>query len=301
MKKLNKYFIIFLIFTTINSLNKEGSVKMKLYVSIDMEGITGLVDQSNVFLQEANYERSRRIMTQEANAVITAALKSRCTEVVVNDSHSSMNNLLVEDLHPEAVLISGSVKPYSMVQGLDDSFAGAMFIGYHSRAGIPGVMSHAMTFGVRNMYINDVAVGELGFNAYVAGYYEVPILLVAGDDYTTTEATSLIPNITTAIVKKAISRSAAQTLTPKKAEQLLQEKVEIAIQNKHLVNPLLPPTQPTLRIEFNNYGQAEWANLMPGTKIEPNSTTVSFQAKDILEAYQAMLVMTELAMRTTFC
>lgn len=166
-------------------------------------------------------------MTQEANAVITAALKSRCTEVVVNDSHSSMNNLLVEDLHPEAVLISGSVKPYSMVQGLDDSFAGAMFIGYHSRAGMPGVMSHAMTFGVRNMYINDVAVGELGFNAYVAGYYEVPILLVAGDDYTTTEATSLIPNITTAIVKKPFLVLQHKHLLLRKQNNYFKKKLKL--------------------------------------------------------------------------
>ncbi len=93
-----------------------------------------------------------------------------------------MNNLLIERLHPETQLITGDVKPFSMVQGLDDTFAGAIFVGYHARAALKGVMSHSMIYGARNMYINDVAVGELGFNAFVAGYYGVPLLMVAGDD-----------------------------------------------------------------------------------------------------------------------
>ena len=102
---------------------------MKLYLSVDMEGITGLVDHTNVLREKENYERSRKIMTDEANAVIYAGFREKCSEVVVNDSHSNMNNLLVERLHPETQLISGSVKPYSMVQGLDQTFDGAMFLG----------------------------------------------------------------------------------------------------------------------------------------------------------------------------
>ncbi|MGG0720185.1 M55 family metallopeptidase [Robertmurraya massiliosenegalensis] len=274
---------------------------MKLYMSVDMEGITGLVDYTHVDSTKHNYERSRLIMTEEANHVINTAFEQDCKEVIVNDSHSKMNNLLIEKLHPETQLINGGVKPFSMVQGLDDSFTGAFFLGYHARASQPGVMSHSMIFGVRNFYINDVIVGELGFNAYVAGYYGVPVIMVAGDDQAAKEAKELIPHVTTAIVKESITRSSIKSLTPAKAGKLLQEKTKIAIQNKELVKPLTPPDHPLLRIEFANYGQTEWANLMPGTEIEPGTTTVRFQAKNILEAYQAMLVMTELAMRTEFC
>ena len=274
---------------------------MKLYISVDMEGITGMVDHTQVDSGKLNYERSRIIMTDEANHVITAAFDSGCKEVVVNDSHSKMNNLLIERLHPETQLITGDVKPFSMVQGLDKSFTGAAFVGYHARAALKGVMSHSMIFGVRNMYINDVAVGELGFNAYVAGYYDVPLLMVAGDDRAAFEAEQLIPGVTTAIVKESISRSAVKSLTPVKAGQLLHEKTAIALNHRNKVKPLTPPDRPLLAIEFTNYGEAEWANLMPGTEIVPETTIVRFQAKDILEAYQAMLVMTELAMRTTFC
>ncbi|RLQ94312.1 M55 family metallopeptidase [Falsibacillus albus] len=274
---------------------------MKLYVSVDMEGITGLVDHTHVDSGKHNYERGRAIMTDEANYVITSAFEQGCKEVVVNDSHSKMNNLLIEKLHPETQLITGDVKPFSMVQGLDDSYSGAVFVGYHARAAQKGVMSHSMIFGARNMYINDVAIGELGFNAYVAGYYGVPVIMVAGDDQAAAEAEALIPNVTTAIVKESISRSAAKSLTPVKAGQLLQQKTEEALKNKENVKPLTPPDHPLLRIEFTNYGEAEWANLMPGTEIEQGTTIVRYQAKNILEAYQAMLVMTELAMRTTFC
>lgn len=274
---------------------------MKLYISVDMEGITGLADHTHVDSSKHNYERGRLIMTEEANHVISTAFNEGCQEVLVNDSHSKMNNLLIEKLHPEAKVIVGDVKPYSMVQGLDSSYSGAMFIGYHARASMLGVMSHSMIFGVRNMYINDVAIGEMGFNAYVAGYYGVPVLLVAGDDRAALEAEQLIPNVTTAIVKETITRSAVKSLTPAKAGELLKEKTLAALKNKDLVKPLIPPDHPLLRIEFANYGQAEWAHLMPGTEIEENTTIVRFQARDILEAYRAMLVMIELAMRTSFC
>ncbi|WP_053218105.1 M55 family metallopeptidase [Virgibacillus senegalensis] len=273
---------------------------MKLFLSVDMEGITGLPDYTFVDSDKHNYERARKIMTEEANHVIEAASTFGCDEILVNDSHSKMNNLLIDAIHPEASLITGDVKPFSMVQNLDDSYIGAMFLGYHARAGQRGVMSHSMIFGVRNFYINDQVVGELGFNAYVAGYFGVPVLMVAGDDCACQEAMELIPNVVTAPVKTTISRSAVKTLSPKKAGELLQKQAKAALENRENVQPLIPPDKPVLRIEFTNYGQAEWANLMPGTEIEPGTTTVKFPAKNILEAYQAMLVMTELAMRTTF-
>ncbi|TVY08602.1 M55 family metallopeptidase [Paenibacillus cremeus] len=274
---------------------------MKLYISVDMEGITGLVDKTFVDSKEYNYARGQQIMTDEANHVIGTALAEGCSEVIVNDSHSKMNNLLIERLHPEAQLISGDVKPFSMVQGLDSSFAGAAFLGYHTRAARKGVLSHTMIFGVRNMYINEKPIGELGFNAYVAGYYGVPVLLVAGDDETALEAEELIPGVTTAIVKKRVSRTAALSLTPEKSGQLLREKTREALANREKVKPLVPPDRPLLTIEFANYGQAEWAHLMPGTTIDEHSPTVSFQAQSIVEAYQAMIVMTELAMKAQFC
>lgn len=273
---------------------------MKLYLSVDMEGITGLPDYTYVTSSMHNYERARKIMTDETNYVVGSAFASGCTEVLVNDSHMKMNNIMIDQLHPDAHLITGDVKTFSMVHGLDSSFSGAMFIGYHTRAGMPGVMSHSMIHMVRNFYVNDLQLGELGINAMVAGYYGVPVLLVSGDDETAKEAEELIPNVTTVIVKEAISRSATKSLTPKKAGDLLTEKVRDAIENAANVKPLIPPERPTLKVEFVNYGAAEWASLMPGTEIIPDTTIVQYKAKDILEAYRALLVMIELAYNTKY-
>ncbi|AMA73922.1 MULTISPECIES: M55 family metallopeptidase [Aneurinibacillus] len=274
---------------------------MKLYISVDMEGITGLVDQTFVDSTGLNYARGQKLMTDEVNHVIETAFQQGFKEIIVNDSHSKMNNLLIERLHPEAQLISGDVKPFSMVQGLDDTYTGAIFLGYHSRAGRKGVLSHTMIFGVRNMYINDAPVGELGFNAYVAGHYGVPLLMVAGDDGVAEEAEALIPGITTAVVKKQMSRTSALCLTPEKAGWLLREKTKLAIESRENVAPLTPPENPVLTIEFANYGQAEWAHLLPGTELDGEAPLVRYKAQDILEAYKAMIVMTELAMKAKFC
>lgn len=274
---------------------------MKLYISVDMEGITGLTDSTHVMSNQHNYDRGRRIMTAEANHVIETAFDHGFQEIIVNDSHSKMNNLLIEHLHPDTQLITGDVKPFSMVQGLDSSYAGAVFLGYHTRAARRGILSHSMYFNVQNMYINDHAIGEMGFNGYVAGHFGVPVLLVAGDDETALEAEELFPGVTTAVVKKYISRTAALCLTPERSGRLLREKTMQAIENRNNVKPLVPPEKPVLSIEFTNYGQAEWASLMPGTKLNQQSPIVTFEARDILEAYQAMLVMTELASRTNYC
>ncbi|MBM7552797.1 M55 family metallopeptidase [Thalassobacillus pellis] len=274
---------------------------MKLFISVDMEGITGLPDHTYVESSKHNYERARRIMTEETNHVIEAALENGCTEVLVNDSHSKMNNILIDCLHPDAVLITGGVKPMSMVQHLDGSYAGAVFLGYHARAGQPGVMSHSMSFGVRNFFINDKPVGELGFNAYVAGYYRVPVLMVAGDDCAAREAEQLLPSVTTAAVKETISRSSVKSLTPAASGRLLRNKVREAMSRAGSAEPLIPPERPVLRIEFTNFGQAEWANLIPGTELEEGTTIVTYKAKNIIDAYRAMIVMTELASRTSFC
>ena len=124
---------------------------MKLFVSVDMEGITGLVDQTFVDSSQRHYTRGQQLMTDEANHIVEAAFNVGCGEVIVNDSHSKMNNVLIEKLHPEAKLISGDVKPFSMMQGLDDSFDAAIFAGYHARAAMRGILSHTMILGVRHV------------------------------------------------------------------------------------------------------------------------------------------------------
>ena len=156
MHFMEKYVNIIFNNKIIRIFRLRGRDMKKLYMSVDMEGITGLVDYTHVYSNQHNYERGRRIMTAEANAVITAAFKEGCGEVIINDSHSKMNNLLIEELHPDVKLISGDVKPFSMVQGLNDSFDGAAFVGYHARASSRGVMAHRRVVAVERMYIEEL-------------------------------------------------------------------------------------------------------------------------------------------------
>ncbi|WP_269147303.1 M55 family metallopeptidase [Planococcus antarcticus] len=251
-------------------------------MSMDMQGVTALPDYTYVDSEKVNYERGRRLTAEDANAIIRGSVESGDDECLVNDSHSKINNLIAEELHERAELITGGVKAYSMVEGLDSSFIGAFFAGYHARAGQKGVTAHSMIFAVRTMWINRVEIGEIGFNAYVAGYYGVPVLLMAGNDCACREAEALIPNITTAAVKKSLSRSAVRTMHPEKAQRYLHEQIMQAIENKGNVKPLRPSEKPLLKIEFTHYRQAELAAMLPGCELEEGTTIVHFQAKDIL-------------------
>lgn len=273
---------------------------MKIYVSVDMEGVTSLPDYTYVDEQVHNYRHGAKIMTKEANAIVEGAFEKGATEVTVNDSHENMTNLIAELLHPEASLISGGSKPLSMMEGIDETYTGVVLAGYHARAGMPGVMSHTISMVIRNMYINDVHVGEIGLNAYVAGHFGVPVIMLAGDDYACKEAQEHVENIITVPVKNAVSRSAMHSLHPEKTRELLKDHVQKAMEQMDTVKPLVPPENPVLRVEFNNYGQAENAALIPGCSIEEGTTIVRFEAKDMLEVYRAILVMIRLAGPTTY-
>lgn len=157
---------------------------MRVYISVDMEGITGVVSPTQVRPGEREYERFRRIMTQEANAAIRGALAGGATQVVVNDSHGPMTNLLIEDLHSDARLVSGSPKPHGMMQGIGPGFDAAFFIGYHSRHGTAAsVLDHTWSSAsIVDAEINGRSVCEGDLNAGLAGGDGVPVALVTGDE-----------------------------------------------------------------------------------------------------------------------
>ncbi|GAA4704607.1 M55 family metallopeptidase [Brevibacillus fulvus] len=268
---------------------------MKLYLSADMEGISGIVDPTYINPGMENYERGRQLMTGDLNAVIEAALECGAEEIVVSDSHHTMNNILLEQLHPKAQLLCGTPRDFSMVQGLDSHFDAALFIGYHSRQGAPGVLSHTMTGVIRNMYINGQLVGEFGFNAIYAGLCGVPVCMVSGDDQIAAEAKQLIPQIQTAIVKKAVSRTAALCLSLEDSRAELRQKTKEALRNLSACAPLRTETPMQLTIEFAHTGEAEMAAIIPGSTYEPGTTRATCQVRDQYELYRTMRAMINLA------
>ncbi|NDZ83376.1 M55 family metallopeptidase [Streptomyces sp. SID10853] len=184
-------------------------------ISADMEGATGTVSPADVTAGTPRYERFRRLLTQDVNAAVAGFAEAGADEIVVNDAHCGMDNVLIEELDPRAVLITGRHKPLGMLEGLAEGVDAVAFVGYHTGAGDQGVLAHTyLSHSILGVRIDGEPVGEGGFNALVAAEAGVPVVLVTGDDITCREAAGYAPGCRTVTVKKAISRHAAVCRTP---------------------------------------------------------------------------------------
>ncbi len=268
---------------------------MKIYISVDMEGIIGVVYPDFLTNRGYDYSRARKFMTEDVNAAVRGALMAGAQEIIVNDSHNAMTNVLVEELQSPAKLITGSPKLHSMMEGLDSTFDGAIFIGYHSKMNSRGVLNH--TFSSRTVYklkLNNQEIGELEFNAYIAGFYNVPVLMVSGDDQVAREAQNLIEGVKTVAVKEARGRYTALCLNPKDAHSLIEENAYKAVAEKDKISPLQIQEPLELRITLLNSGMADAAQIMPGVE-RIGANILQYTATDIIEAYQAFRTITILA------
>ncbi len=269
---------------------------MKVYISADIEGVSGVVTMdSQIMPTGSDYSRARTLMTAEVNAAIRGALKAGAKEVVVNDSHGTMDNILIEKLNPAAQLISGRPKPLLMMEGIDETFQAAFFVGYHSRMGSPGVLSHTISSrSVANVWINGAVVGETAINAGIAGVFGVPVVLVCGDDVLEQEAKQVLPHARTAVVKMAITRQSALCLPPERACSLIENAAEEALSSLAEAKPWLPDAPVTIDVEFKDSGMAENASGLPYSQLT-GPRVVSFKADDYLMAFKGLVAMIALA------
>ncbi|HEU5419608.1 MAG TPA: M55 family metallopeptidase [Streptosporangiaceae bacterium] len=204
---------------------------MQVYITADMEGITGLVDAIDVQPGGADYERGRVMMTEDVNAAIRGALAAGASRIVVNDAHGPLRNLLPDQLHPAARLVRGRPKPMSMIEGLDDSFDAALCVGYHAKAGTLGVLSHSfMGHEIEDMWLDDDPVGEIGLVHATAAAAGVPVVLLTGDDAACTEMTDWDPGVRTVAVKTAHGRFAADLLPVAAAREAIETGAREALQ-----------------------------------------------------------------------
>jgi D-amino peptidase len=271
---------------------------MRVYISVDMEGVSGVVHEDQTDPIEprhaGEYNRFRRLMTQEANAAITGALDAGATSVLVNDSHWLMRNLLVEELHPVAELLSGGPKRLSMVEGIDTGFDAAMFIGYHARAGTArAIIDHTYTSRVYEVRVNAQPVGELALNAALAGLHNVPVALVSGDQALASEARSLLGDqVETVVVKEAVGRFAARSVAPSVACQRIRTGAAAALRRKHARFTFETPIG--LEVDFVESQMADMAELVPGSE-RVGGRTVRYCGFDYLEVFRAWRAMYNLA------
>src|SRR5881396_373890 len=264
---------------------------MRVYISVDMEGIAGVVHESQTDPTTpafaAEYGRFRRLMTAEANAAVEGAVAAGATGVVVNDSHWHMRNLLAEELHQAAELVSGDPKPRSMVQGIDGGgFDAALFIGYHARAGTRNaILDHTYADRIHEVRLNGRPVGELGINAGFAGVTGVPVALVSGDAALAAEAKDLLgEDIATVVVKQAVGRQAAQSVAPAVACRMIREGVTAALKRRR--RPFVLGSPVTIEVDFALTSHADVAQLCPGAT-RTGGRTVTFTHADYREVFRA--------------
>jgi len=273
---------------------------MRVYISVDMEGIAGVVheDQTNPVDPRcaSEYARFRKLMTAEANAAIEGALEAGASQVLVNDSHWFMRNLLAEELNQAAVLVSGDPKRWSMMEGIDDGFDAAMCIGYHARAGTKNaVLDHTYTDRVLEARLNGRPVGEFALNAALAGSFGVPVVLASGDNALAAEAKELLGDaVHCVVVKEAVSRHAAKSVAPAVACRLIRDAAADALHQKPLPRPYIVQAPIGLEVDFQLTVMADRAELLPGAK-RAGPRTIAYMHEDYRELFRAWRALYSLA------
>lgn len=276
---------------------------MRIYVSVDMEGLAGVAHAHQVSFgpttDRADYDRGRALMAGEANAAIEAALEAGAREVVVNDSHWQMRNLRAEDLHPAARLVIGD-KPLSMTQGVggtgDGAFDGAAFIGYHAGAGnATGIVAHTYSSAtVLELRVNGLPHNEAAVNAIRLGHHGVPVLLVAGDDALAAEVELLLPWAERVIVKRGLGYSAADSLSPSEARAAIRAGMKRAIAGIAEMQPYEPALPIHGELDLRLPVMADYAAALPGVeRLGPR--TVGFGASDGDAFYRLFVALVRLA------
>lgn len=270
---------------------------MKVYISVDMEGIAGVSHAAPTNRGDSGYPAAVRLMDGEANAAIRGAFDGGATEVVVNDSHGSMYNLTPEELDPRARLVQGR-KPFSMVEAAaDGAFDVALFVGYHARAGHPrGTIAHTYSGGPTLTTLAGRAVGEYGINGLYLGALGVPVGLVAGDDALADEVSEWLPWAERVVVKRGVSWQAADSVHPSVARQLIEAASRRAVEraSRGELEPLTLPAPISVAIDFRHGGQADFVAVIPGF-VREGDRGVRYAATDGIDAYRAFVAAVRIA------
>lgn len=256
----------------------------KVFVSVDMEGIAGVVTSDQLGPPGFEYERFRQFMTNEALAAVEGARAAGATEFVVADSHGNGQNLLVEKFAKDTRIVRSWPRPLGMMEGIDASFDAVIFVGYHASTVNPqGVRAHTFSSAtLADMRLNSASVTEAAFNAAISGHFGVPVVMVSGDDAFVKEAHAVMPDSEAAAVKQALSFHAAATLTPEAACNLIREKAKRGVERARQIKPWKIGEPVTLELRFKNYRPAQLLAYLPIVE-QTDARAVRFKGRDILE------------------
>ncbi len=265
---------------------------LKIFISVDMEGIGGIGTSAMTSAGSTGYALGQELMTEEVNTVVAAIFEHGRAEILVNDSHGSMRNVLHTRLDPRVQYIQGNIKPLGMVEGLDGSFDATIFIGYHARAGTEGgFLAHTGTGSVKGLWVNGVEVGEGGLNAYYAGSHGVPVIVAAGDLVFTKQFSKLIgPGTRTVATKEAIGALVARLDHPEVVRPKLREATLDALANLASISPLVPDKPAVVRVRFATTTRVDILQEVPDMR-RVDGTTVEYTVRDMTEGYMLVRLM----------
>ena len=263
---------------------------LRIFISVDLEGIGGVGTQAMVRSDGKDYPLARRLATDEVNAVVAAIFQRGSAQVVVNDSHGDMQNLLHADLDPRVEYIQGAVKPVGMAQGLDSTFDAAIFLGYHARAGTPnGFLAHTGSGSIKGLWINDREMGEGELNAAYAGALGVPVILASGDSaFVAQFAETVDAELVT--TKTAVTGQSARLLHPTVVKERLTTATRRALAGLASAKPFDPGMPVRVRIRFSDHTLPQVLEAIPGVQ-RVDGFTVAFTAGSMGEAYPLIRLM----------
>jgi D-amino peptidase len=268
---------------------------VKIFVSTDIEGTAGIVDWGQVLGPSGEYEMGRRLLLDEVNAAIDGAADGGATEFLVNDSHWTMQNMPPGELHGSASYLSGKHKPLYMMEGLDGGFDAVFMVSYHGSIGHErAALSHTYNpSAIWEVKLNGVVTGEAGLNALVALHHSVPVALITGDQATADEAEAFMAGIEAVIVKRSVSRFAAESVHPAKACELIRAGARAAVERVGDLKPPAIKVPPEIEVTFLTADMAEAATALRG--VERTATrTVTFREDDPLQAYRTFVTIVTL-------
>jgi len=268
---------------------------MKVYISADIEGIGGVVRSESSSPAGREYAVARKLMTGEINAAAGGAFEAGAQEVVVADSHNIGLNLLPEELDERVKLIMGMPRPLSMMTGIERGFSAVFLVGYHAMAETAdSPLAHTFMGRVAEVRMNGRRLGEIGLSAALAGGHGAPVVLVTGDDKACSEAAGLLAGVRTVAVKEGLGSYAGLCLHPAECRRRIREQARQALAGASGVEPFVLEGRVTLEIRFTTASGADQVKRLPGAE-RVDGTTIRFQGRDFVEAFNAFHVMTELA------
>lgn len=266
---------------------------MKVFISIDLEGITGVCTEEQTEPGGPDYLSACMAMRADLDAALEGCLSAGATNVVVCDAHGAGRNLSVTGLPDQVALVGSSPWSLDMMAGLDESFDAALFVGYHARAGTAAaVLEHTLYYKVFSIAVGGVEIGEFGLNAMLAGYFGVPCAFVSGDDRAVAEARELVPDIGTATVKMSLGRTCTQALSPAVTGRLIREAARAALVAR-LPAPVTWNGEP-LEVVFARTHHCEAAATQSGTR-RLDGRTLEIAGESYLEVFRTLVASLKMA------